>query len=120
MDSFSVLFLLAVLLLETVSHLALKSASSHVARLDGLHFVKELVGHPGFWIAVVTFFLLFLSWLAFLARVPLSTGVMVGSITIVGVMLGGRLWFHERITPARSLAIGLIACGVALVGIGAP
>jgi drug/metabolite transporter (DMT)-like permease len=35
-------------------------------------------------------------------------------------MLGGRLWFHERITPARLLAIGLIACGVALVGIGAP
>lgn len=119
MDTFSVLFLAAVLVLETVSHLALKSASAHAARLDGSAFILALVRHGGFWIAIVTFFLLFLSWLAFLARVPLSMGVMVGSITIVGVMIGGRLWFHERITPVRSIAIGLIASGVALVGWGA-
>lgn len=118
MDSFSVLFLLAVLVLETVSHLALKSASSQAARLEGAPFVLQLARHPGFWIAIVTFFLLFLSWLAFLARVPLSTGVMVGSITIVGVMVGGRLWFHEHITPPRALAIGLVAVGVGLVGWG--
>jgi multidrug transporter EmrE-like cation transporter len=43
---------------------------------------------------------------------------MAGSITIVGVMLGGRLFFRERITPPRAIAIALIAAGVALVGWG--
>ena len=44
---------------------------------------------------------------------------MAGSITIAGVMLGGRLFFNERITPARAIAILLISFGVALVGWGA-
>jgi drug/metabolite transporter (DMT)-like permease len=119
MDSISALFLLAVLILETVSHLSLKSASSQSAGLDGFAFVRALVKHMGFWFAIVTFVLLFLAWLTFIARVPLSQGVMVGSITIVGVMVGGRVWFNERLTPARTIAIGLITLGVGLVGWGA-
>ena len=71
-----------------------------------------------FWLAATSFVALFLAWLAFLSRVPLGQGVMAGSITIVGVMLGGRLWFREYVTPARATAIALIAVGVALVGWG--
>lgn len=118
MDSTAALFLLGILILETVSHLSLKAASSRSAGLDGVAFVRALLRHRGFWLGIVSFVFLFLAWLAFIARVPLSQGVMAGSITIVGVMLGGRLWFHERLTPVRSLAIGLIAVGVALVGWG--
>ena len=43
---------------------------------------------------------------------------MAGSITIVGVMIGGRLIFKEHITLPRALAIILIAVGVGLVGWG--
>jgi multidrug transporter EmrE-like cation transporter len=43
---------------------------------------------------------------------------MLGSITIVGVMLGGRIMYGERITRSRALGIGLIAIGVVLVGWG--
>lgn len=119
MDSLTVLYLVAILVLDTVSHLGLKSASSNCARLDGWAFVAALVRQPSLWVGVFTFAMLFLAWLAYIARVPLSQGVMVGSITIVGVMLGGRLWFHERLTPARVLAISLIALGTLLVGWGA-
>ena len=68
------------------------------------------------WIAIACFLLLLLVWVAFFSLVPLSQGVMTGSLTIAGVMLGGRLFFNERITPARATAVTLIAAGVLLVG----
>ncbi len=118
MDQTAVLLLLAVLLLETISHLALKSASVRAAGKEGIGYVLAFAVQPFFWLALLSFAAVFLAWLAFLSRVPLGEGVMAGSITIVGVMVGGRLFFREHITPPRALAIALIAVGVALVGWG--
>ena len=70
------------------------------------------------WLAGLCFVGAFLAWLAFLARVPLGQAVMAGSITIVGVMLGGRLMYGERLTAPRAVAVSLIALGVLLVGWG--
>ena len=118
MDQIAAALLLAVLVLETVSHLALKSAAVRSGSKSGLRYLLSFIAQPIFWLAGGSFVALFLAWLAFLSRVPLGQGVMAGSITIVGVMLGGRLLYQERITRARALAIGLIALGVALVGWG--
>src|SRR5262245_45090221 len=118
MDEIAALLLLAVLLLETISHLALKSASIRAGSRAGVRYLVMFAPPPAFWVALAAFAATFLAWLAFLSRVPLGQGVMAGSITIVGVMLGGRLFFRERITLPRALAIALIATGVALVGWG--
>jgi drug/metabolite transporter (DMT)-like permease len=118
MDQVAALLLLAVLLLETISHLALKSASVRASSKAGLQYLLTFAAQPVLWLAIGSFVALFLAWLAFLSRVPLGQGVMAGSITIVGVMLGGRLLFREHITRPRALAIALIALGVALVGWG--
>jgi drug/metabolite transporter (DMT)-like permease len=120
MDGLAALLLLAVLLLETVSHLALKSASLRAARNADRGYIMSFATEPALWLALAAFAALFLAWLAFLSRVPLGQGVMAGSITIVGVMLGGRIAFAEHITPPRALAIALIALGVGLVGWGRP
>jgi drug/metabolite transporter (DMT)-like permease len=118
MDQIAAALLLAVLILETVSHLALKSASVRAAHKSGTAYLLTFAAQPAFWLALVSFVVLFLVWLAFLSRVPLGQGVMAGSITIVGVMLGGRIYFREHITLPRALAIVLIAVGVGLVGWG--
>jgi drug/metabolite transporter (DMT)-like permease len=118
MDEASALLLAAVVLLETVSHLALKQASMHIGGAGGLGYLRKFIRQPPFALAALCFILTFLSWLAFLSRVPLGQGVMAGSITIVGVMLGGWAVYGERITPARAGAISLIALGVLLVGWG--
>ncbi len=112
--------LAAVLLLDTGSHLLLKSASMRAKAAEGERaFILALLGQPALWIAIPAFVALFFAWIGFISHVPLSQGVMAGSITIAGVMLGGRLFFNERITPARAIAILLITAGVALVGLGA-
>lgn len=112
------LLLLAVLLLDTGSHLLLKSASMRAAAVAERPFVLALLAEPMMWIAAATFVVLFFAWLGFLSIVPLSQGVMAGSITIAGVMIGGRMFFNEAITPARAGAAALIALGVLLVGMG--
>jgi len=118
MDLIAALLLLGVLLFDTGSHLCLKGASVTAARATGLDYWRTLVALPSLWAGIASWVVLFFLWLGFLSRVPLGQGVMAGSITIVGVMLGGRLMFGEHITPVRATAIGLIAVGVALVGWG--
>ena len=118
MDEIAAVLLLAVLLLETISHLALKSASMRASGSATWRYFLRFAAQPTLWLALVAFIATFFAWLAFLSRVPLGEGVMAGSITIVGVMLGGRLIFKERITLPRALAIALIAVGVGLVGWG--
>lgn len=110
------LLLAAILILDTGSHLALKSASMHAARSSVRPHILALLGQPTLWFALIAFVVLFIAWIAFISLVPLSQGVMAGSITIAGVMIGGRIFFGEHITPSRALAVGLIAVGVLLVG----
>jgi drug/metabolite transporter (DMT)-like permease len=118
MDALAVALLGAVLILETGSHLALKSASLRAGEKSGVRYLLRIAIQPPFFFALVCFVLGFLAWLAFLSRVPLGQGVMAGSLTIVGVMVGGRLMYGERLSRARIVAVMLIATGVALVGWG--
>lgn len=118
MDEFAALLLAAVVVLETVSHLALKSAAAAANRTDGMHYLRRFIRQPPAWVAGACFVFGFLAWIAFLSRVPLGQGVMAGSLTIVGVMLGGRLMHSEHLTVPRVAAVALITFGVALVGWG--
>lgn len=112
------LLLFAVLVLDTGSHLLLKSASTRARASSGVAFVRALVFQPLLWLAILAFIALFFAWIGFISLVPLSQGVMAGSITIAGVMIGGRIFFGEEITPSRAVAVGLISSGVLLVGLG--
>jgi multidrug transporter EmrE-like cation transporter len=57
------------------------------------------------------------AWLAFLSLVPLSRGVLLGSINIVTIAIAGRLLFAESWSPMRVAGMALIAIGVAVVGL---
>ena len=113
------LLLGVVLLLDTGSHLALKAASVHAQQRSGDAGPLALLREPVLWLAIVMFIVLFPAWIGFISHVPLSQGVLAGSITIVGVMIGGRMMFGEAITRPRAIAILLISGGVLLVGLGA-
>ncbi|EQD66179.1 membrane protein containing DUF6, transmembrane, partial [mine drainage metagenome] len=54
----------------------------------------------------------------FLSLVPLAEGVLLATLNMVTIMLGGRFLFGEKLTPRRLLGVGLIAAGVILVGVG--
>ncbi len=100
--------------LDTGGQLCFKAAAHHGG--DGW---RTLARQPKLWLGLLCYLGEFLVWIAFLSQVPLSLGVLLGSINIVVVMLCGRLFFHERLTPMRVGGILLICIGVALVGFGA-
>lgn len=110
------LLLGALLVLDTASHLLLKASSGRAHGERYADFLRSLFADPLFWMAIFCFVSLLVAWVGFFSLVPLSQGVMTGTITIAGVMLGGRLFFNEELTPARLLATALIAFGVLLVG----
>lgn len=106
------------LVCDVVGQLAFKAASLAPGEETGLARWRRMLLGRWLWVGIGAFVGEFFLWIAFLSVVPLSLGVLVGSVDIVLVMLGGRICFEEAITGRRALAAGLITAGVVLVGWG--
>ena len=103
-------------ILDVGGQLAFKAAASRATGEGTLDHWRSMAAAPWIWLGIVAFVAEFFVWLAFLTVVALSVGVMLGSISIVVVMIAGRLLFGERLTGWRVAGIVLIACGVTIVG----
>lgn len=110
---------LANVVLDTAGQLAFKAAARDPRAGDGLGRWKHMASRPWLWLGVGCYVFEFLVWTAFLSLVPLSEGVLLGSINIVTIMLAGRLLFGEKLTGLRIAGILLVSAGVAIVGAGA-
>lgn len=117
MSQLTIILWLLNVLVDTVGQLAFKAAASSGAHYSGMAHWRHMLSRPWIWLGIASYVLEFVLWLAFLTLVPLSVGVMLGSINIVAIMIAGRLWFKERLSKWRLIGILLIACGVAVVGI---
>jgi drug/metabolite transporter (DMT)-like permease len=106
------------ILLDTFGQLSFKAAAAQPDLGDGLARWKAMSKRPWIWIGLTCYVGEFLVWLAFLSLVPLSEGVLLGSINIVAVMIAGRFLFNEKFSPLRTVGILLVAAGVAVVGLG--
>ena len=104
-------------LVDSGGQLAFKAAASEPGDRDGMERWRFMLARPWLWVGIACYVAEFLVWLAFLSLVPLSAGVLLGSINIVVVMLAGRVLFGERLSRMRTAGILLIATGVALVGL---
>ncbi|MGA7438202.1 MAG: EamA family transporter [Luteibacter sp.] len=109
---------LANVLLDTGGQLAFKAAASDERAGDGLARWKYMLARPWIWAGIACYVVEFVVWIAFLSLVPLSKGVLLGSINIVAIMIAGRFLFRERLSPMRVTGILLVAAGVAIVGAG--
>ena len=107
---------LANLLVDTAGQLAFKAAASSADGHHGANSWKKMFMNRWIWAGVFCYIFEFFLWLAFLSIVPLSLGVLVGSLSIFTVTIGGRVLFGERLTPSRVIGTSLIALGVALTG----
>ncbi|MGN6519544.1 MAG: hypothetical protein ACTHK2_08995 [Dokdonella sp.] len=118
MSATVVMLWLANIVLDTFGQLSFKAAAAGPDLGEGLARWKAMARRPWIWTGIACYVGEFLVWLAFLSLVPLSEGVLLGSINIVAVMIAGRLLFAEKLSPLRTFGILLIAAGVAVVGIG--
>ncbi|BBD80221.1 EamA family transporter [Aerosticca soli] len=102
--------------LDTCGQLAFKAAANTPAQSTGIAHWQYMLKRPWLWLGITCYIAEFFAWIAFLSLLPLSEGVLLGSINIVIVMLAGRLFFGERLTPMRVTGILLVSLGVLLVG----
>jgi drug/metabolite transporter (DMT)-like permease len=101
---------------DSAGQLAFKAAAMEPGEAEGLARWRLMLQRPWIWAGIACFVVEFVLWLAFLSLVPLAQGVLLGMLSIVVVMLGGRIWFHEHFTRKRIIGIVLIVIGVAIVG----
>ncbi|MBI3610151.1 MAG: hypothetical protein HY204_05550 [Nitrospirae bacterium] len=106
------------IIFDTMGQLSFKAAATAAHDLDGLTRWRGMLKDKWIWLGAAAFGLEFLLWLAFLSLVPLSQAVLVGSVNILAILIGGRLFFGEMLTGRRVAASLLVATGVALVGWG--
>jgi drug/metabolite transporter (DMT)-like permease len=109
---------ISTLFFDTIGQLAFKAAALHAGEADGLQRWLAMARNRWLWIGLVSYVAEILSWLAFLSLVPLGMAVLLGSLNIICVMVGGRIFFQEKLTRRRLLAVTLVALGVVLVGWG--
>jgi len=103
--------------LDTFGQLAFKAAATQPQATEKSYW-HSLLHQRWLWFGIACYVFEITTWLAFLSLVPLSSGVLFRSINIIVLMIGGRLWFAEQLTPIRVIGIVLVSSGVALVGAG--
>ena len=105
-------------LVDSGGQLAFKAAASQTpSSATGMAHWRFMMARPWIWIGGACYVVEFVAWLAFLSLVPLSDGVLLGSINIVAIMILGRVLFKEKLAPMRVAGIVLVSIGVAIVGL---
>jgi drug/metabolite transporter (DMT)-like permease len=104
-------------LVDSGGQLAFKAAAADPRAGDGLARWRYMARQPWLWAGIACYVAEFVLWLAFLSLVPLSEGVLLGSINIVAIMVAGRFLFAEKLSPMRVTGILLVSIGVAVVGL---
>lgn len=102
--------------LDTGGQLAFKAAASDPDAGHGAARWRHMASRPWLWLGLLAYALHLASWIAFLSLVDLSKGMLLASINMVAIMLGGRWLFRETLTPLRVAGILLVSAGVAIVG----
>ena len=104
-------------LVDSGGQLAFKAAAGEPGARDGMERWRFMLARPWLWVGIACYVAEFVVWLAFLSLVPLSDGVLLGSINIVAIMILGRVLFREKLAPMRVVGIVLVSIGVAIVGL---
>jgi drug/metabolite transporter (DMT)-like permease len=107
------------LVFDSIGQLSFKAAAVEGNQDDLLAHWQSLLRNKWLWLGLLAYGIDIVIWLAFLSMVPLSMAILVGSLAVFCVMIGGRVFFGEKITRRRLMAVSLVALGVALVGWGA-
>ena len=103
---------------DTIGQLSLKAAAIGSLEHSGLAHWKDMAKKPWLWVGLAAYTAEFIFWIAVLAILELSVGVMLISFNMVIIMIAGRILFKERITKKRLIGISLISIGVFVVGFG--
>ncbi len=119
-----VLFFLLVMIAGTAGELCMARAMKTVGEVTDFRpralvgVARRALSVPWTWIGLGLMTLAFFALLAVLAIENVSFVVPVTALSYAVGALGGRVFLHERVTPARWAGVLLVCIGVTLVLLG--
>ena len=113
----SYLYIFLTILLTAYGQLVLKWQIVNVGIVpDGvvekIWFLVRLLARPGIVSTYLAAFFASLAWMAAVRQLPLSHAYPMTSLTFVIVLALSGVLFHEAITPAKMIGMGLIVLGI--------
>jgi drug/metabolite transporter (DMT)-like permease len=106
------------LVLDTSGQMAFKTAAGESTQVSDAAAWVSMLKRPWIWLGIGCYCLQFITWMAFVAQMPLSVAVLLSTFNIASVAVAARVFFGERPSRLRLIGIGLVALGVGLVGAG--
>jgi drug/metabolite transporter (DMT)-like permease len=79
--------------------------------------VSRVARQPRLWVGLILFGVSAIFWLVVLTRLPLSVAYPFVGLTYIIVVFWSRYVLGETVPPVRWLGVGLIAVGIAVVGL---
>ncbi|WP_392560685.1 hypothetical protein [Orbus mooreae] len=117
MSSLVIILWVLNIFFDTIGQIAFKYAAISPSNRDGYYYWIDLLRNYWLWIGIGSYLAEFMLWLGFLTLVPLSQGILLGSINIIVIMVVGRLLFKELLTRDRIIGMLFITAGVIFVGV---
>jgi multidrug transporter EmrE-like cation transporter len=116
----AILLALSAPVIGTAGQLLLKKVMTGVGAIGSGQFdgrtLNIILTNPLFYLAVLLYGMGFIIWLVVLSRLQLSYAYPILALSFFLVPLFSRFMFDEPISLLRWVGIGIICCGVAVVG----
>lgn len=106
------------ILSDTLGQISFKYASLNPESIKKMQFWIALIKNKFFWCGIISYFIGFLTWIAFLDYLPLSTAILLISFNMVSVMLAGRFLFNETLNRYRIVGVIFITIGIVFIAYG--
>jgi drug/metabolite transporter (DMT)-like permease len=117
MNTAATLLWLSCLGAETIGQLSFKTTAIHSADVAGDSGTwKTMLSSGWIWLGIGCYAVEFFLYMAFLSLVPLAEGVLLSSLSIMTIMVAGRIFFGEKLSLKRVMAGMLVTAGVILIG----
>ncbi len=101
-----IVLVIVAALLDVVANIALKASNG---------FANKFYGFIAFAVVILAFYLLLLA----LEYMPLAVAYSSwGAIGIIGTIIGGRIFFGERLNAIGYVGVALVLCAVVLLHFG--
>lgn len=110
----------ALILFETVAHVALRAAGLEISArgpATAWQWAGVAVGNPLAWVGAAGYLGAFFAWMVLLARMPLSSGYPLTAVVYVTVTAASFFVFDEGVGLLGWLGIGLIVGGITILGV---
>lgn len=119
----SLVLILVSVVFAVSGQLTLKSAMDNIPAI-GVRQVKtpgqtisRVARQPRLWVGLFLFAISAVFWLVVLTRLPLSVAYPFVGLTYIIVVFWSRYVLGEAVPPLRWLGVGLVALGIAVVGL---